>query len=97
MTLEEDAWVWVAVLDPEGDPRFLGRHDVERDESFIPAFRSREAAGDWVEQAGGEPGVRVEVQAIRYGDLRRRAGESGFSVVILDACPVLDKGGTVTR
>ena len=84
MTLEDDAWVWVAVQDPEGDARFVGQHDAERDESFIPAFQSREAAEAGLERLDRDTGIAVEVQAIELGDLCRQAGENGFSVVILD-------------
>ncbi|MBW1788440.1 MAG: hypothetical protein JRK53_17760 [Deltaproteobacteria bacterium] len=84
MTLEDDAWVWVAVQDPEGDARFVGRHDAERDASFIPAFQSREAAEAGLERLDRDAGIAVEVQAIQLGDLGRQAGENGFSVAVID-------------
>ena len=84
MTMKDDAWVWVLVRDPEGDAAFLGLEDRKGTESIIPAYMNKKAADRGFEGLGSAAGAEVEIQAIRYGDLRRRARESGFAVGVID-------------
>jgi len=79
-----DQWVWVVIQDPGEKEQFLGQHDHETDESFIPAFLSKEVAQDGLKNLLTERGYHYEAQAIRFDDLSERAAKNGFMVFILD-------------
>jgi len=82
--IEKNQWVWVVVQDPGGNEQFLGQHDQEKDESFIPTFLEKEEAQQGLTLMTREKGYRYEVQAILFEDLSRRAAENGFKVFILN-------------
>lgn len=81
---ESDRWVWVFVQGESGGEQFLGQMDPEGDISFVPAFLEKEDALAGLNRLAREKNVKYEAQAIRLDDLRRRAGEGGFKVFILD-------------
>jgi len=82
--VEKDQWVWVVVQDPGGNEQFLGQHDQEKNESFIPTFLEKEEAQQGFTLMTHEKGHKYEVQAILFEDLSRRAAENGFMVFILN-------------
>jgi len=93
--VQADQWVWVVIQDPGENEEFLGQHDHERDENFIPAFLEKEAAQDGLKYLATEKGHKYEVQAIRFDDLCRRADENGFLVFVLNETgEVLEKSET---
>jgi len=83
--VEKDQWVWVVVQDPGGNEQFLGQHDQEKNESFIPTFLKKEEAQQGFTLMTHEKGHKYEVQAILFGDLSRRAAENEFKVFILNS------------
>lgn len=83
--VEKDQWVWVVVQDPGGNEQFLGQHDQEKNESFIPTFLKKEAAQQGFTLMTHEKGHKYEVQAILFEDLSRRAAENEFKVFILNS------------
>jgi hypothetical protein len=82
--VEKDQWVWVVVQDPGGNEQFLGQHDQEKNESFIPTFLEKEEAQQGFTLMTHEKGHKYEVQAILFEDLSRRAVENGFMIFILN-------------
>jgi hypothetical protein len=82
--IDGNPWVWVIVLDPGGNEQFLGQHDEEKDESFIPTFLEKEDAVQGAEHLVREAGQSHEVQAIRYEELAQHAAGNGFMLFILD-------------
>ena len=82
--IEKDQWVWVVVQDPGGNEQFLGQHDQEKNESFIPTFLEKEEAQQGLTLMTHEKGHKYEVQAILFEDLSRRAADNGFMVFILN-------------
>jgi len=82
--VEKDQWVWVVVQDPGGNEQFLGQHDQEKNESFIPTFLEKEEAQQGFTLMTHEKGHKYEVQAILFEDLSRRAAENGFMIFILN-------------
>ena len=83
--VEKDQWVWVVVQDPGGNEQFLGQHDQEKNESFIPTFLEKEEAQQGFTLMTHEKGHKYEVQAILFEDLSRRAAENEFKVFILNS------------
>ena len=79
-----DQWVWVVIQDPGENEQFLGQHDHEKDESFIPAFLGKEVAQDGLRYFSTEKGHKYEFQPIRFDDLTQRAAENGFLVFVLN-------------
>jgi len=82
-SIQKDQWVWVVVQDSGGKEQFLGEHDEERNEAFIPAFLEKEEALQGLKLLPRSQEHKCEVQAIQLDDLAQRAGESGFMVWIL--------------
>ena len=82
--VEKDQWVWVVVQDPGGNEQFLGQHDQEKNESFIPTFLEKEEAQQGFTLMTHEKGHKYEVQAILFEDLSHRAAENGFIILILN-------------
>ena len=90
--IEKDQWVWVVIQDPGGNEQFLGQHDDEKNESFIPVFLKKDEAEKGLELLQREKGHKYEVQAIQYEDLVKRAAEHGFMLFLLSgAGEVLEK------
>ena len=90
--VKEDQWVWVVVQDPGGNEEFLGQHDEEKDESFIPTFLSKEDAEQCLTILPREKGRKYETQAILFGDLSLRVAKNGFMIFILNGSgEILDK------
>ena len=90
--IKKDQWVWVVVQDPGGNEQFLGQHDDEKNESFIPVFLEKEEAQQGLNFLVSEKGKKYEVQAIQYTDLVERAAEHGFMLFMLSgAGEVLEK------
>ncbi|MBC8459942.1 MAG: hypothetical protein H8D67_18285 [Deltaproteobacteria bacterium] len=83
--VEKDQWVWVVVQDPGGNEQFLGQHDQEKNESFIPTFLEKEEAQQGFTLMTYEKGHKYEVQAILFEDLSRRAAENEFMIFILNS------------
>jgi hypothetical protein len=89
-----DEWVWVVIQDPGENEQFLGQHDSEKDESYIPAFLGKETAQRSLKSLSTEEGHQYEVQAIRFDDLSERAAENGFMVFILsESGRILERAG----
>jgi hypothetical protein len=90
--IEKDQWVWVVIQDPGGNEQFLGQHDDEKNESFIPVFLEKEEAEKGLELLQREKSHKYEVQAIQYEDLVERAAEYGFMLFLLSgAGEILEK------
>ena len=90
--IKKDQWVWVVIQDPGGNEQFLGQHDDERNESFIPVFLEKDEAEKGLSFLVREKGLKYEVQAIQYEDLSQRATEHGFMMYVLNGSgEVLEK------
>lgn len=90
--IKKDQWVWVVIQDPGGNEQFLGQHDDERNESFIPVFLEKDEAEKGLNFLVREKGLKYEVQAIQYDDLSQRATEHGFMMYVLNGSgEVLEK------
>ena len=90
--IEKDQWVWVVIQDQGGNEQFLGQHDDEKNESFIPVFLEKEGAQQGLNFLVREKGYKYEVQAIQYEDLVQRAAEHEFMLFLLSgAGEVLEK------
>ena len=83
--LTPDTWIWVVVQNPGADEQFLGQHDQDQDESFIPAFFEKEDAQQCLIHMATKKGDKYEVQAILCGELTQDAAKNGFMVFMLDA------------
>jgi hypothetical protein len=92
VSIGEEQWLWVIVQDPGGNEQFLGVHDEEQKESFIPVFLEKEEALEGLKGLPRQEGHTYEVQAIRYGQLAPTAAEQGFMLfVVTRAGEVLEK------
>ena len=90
--IEEDQWIWVVIQDPGGNEQFLGQHDDEKHESFIPVFLEKEEAQQGLSFLVSKKGHKYEVQAIQFYDLSQRAAEQGFMLYVLNGSgEVLEK------
>jgi len=90
--IQDNRWVWVVVQDPGENERFMGQHDPEKNESFIPAFIEKEAAEDGLTFLPRGRGHKYEVQAILLAELSHHAAENEFMLFILDGSgEVLEK------
>ena len=83
--LTPDTWIWVVVQNPGTDEQFLGQHDQDQDELFIPAFFEKEDARQCLIHMATKKGAKYEVQAILFGELTKDAAKNGFMVFMLDA------------
>ena len=95
--VESEQWVYVVVQDPSGQAQFLGQHDEERGESFIPLFLEKEEAQKALGFLKRMEELEYEVQAILYEDLFQRAAESGVGLFVLkgtgEILEKIDTGG----
>jgi hypothetical protein len=90
--IKKNQWVWVVIQDPGGNEQFLGQHDDEKNESFIPVFLEKDEAQQGLNFLVREKGLKYEVQAIQFYDLSQRAAEQGFVLFILNGSgEVLEK------
>ena len=90
--IDGNPWVWVVVLDPGENERFLGQHDKEKDISFIPTFLEKDEALESLNLLAREDSHNYEVQAIQYEALARSAVENGFMLFIVNgAGDILEK------
>ena len=81
---EIGGWVYVFVCDPGKEESFLGLYNKEKDENFIPAFRSKEDANDCFLNLPREKGKKYELQAVHIEELHDVATKSGFAVALVD-------------
>ena len=81
--IEGNQWVWVVVQDPDGHEEFLGQQDMERGESFIPAFLTKEEAQSSLHLLALSREHKYELQAILFEELSRHAAENGFMLFVL--------------
>ena len=90
--IKKDQWVWVVIQNPGGNEQFLGQHDDEKNESFIPVFLEKDEAHQGLNFLVSEKGHKYEVQAIQFEDLSQRATEHGFMLYVLNGSgEVLEK------
>ena len=90
--IQGNPWVWVVVMDPGENERFLGQYDKEEDVSFIPTFLEKDEALESLDHLAREEGHGYEVQAIQFEVLARSAVENGFMVFVLNgAGEILEK------
>ena len=82
--IENDAWVWAIVQDPDGNEQFLGQFHEDTDEMFIPVFLDKEEAQEGMPLLAKDKGKKYEPQAIIYEDLTVYAKENGFNIFLLD-------------
>lgn len=81
--IQKDQWVWVVIQDPGKNEQFLGQHDQETDESFIPVFLEKNEAQQALGFLAREEGHIYEAQAILYEDLAQRAHDNRFMLMVL--------------
>lgn len=81
---DSEGWFYVFVSGPEGDEKFLGLHNTEKEVDFIPAFRTKDEANDCYLDIPREKGVKYEVQAIHIDELSEEAAKNNFEVAIVD-------------
>ena len=81
--IKDNPWVWVIVLGMEGNEQFFGRHDDEKNTSYIPAFLEKEEATECLELFARDIEKKHEIQAIRYDELAEDAAKNGFMIYIL--------------
>ena len=82
---EKTHWVYVAVVDPGANEKFMGMHDDKNDISYIPAFDSKEDAHACLINLPRTPGKKYEVQAVMFEELAEDARENGFHIFMIDA------------
>jgi hypothetical protein len=82
--IQDDQWIWIVIQNPGKDEHFLGQHDEDKNESFIPTFVEKEEAEKALPFLVKEEGCSYEIQAIRYDDLVERASKEGFLIMVLD-------------
>ena len=82
--IEGNQWVWVVVQDPDGHEQFLGQHDEEKGESFIPAFLDKDEAQSGLHLLTLSREHKYELQAIMFEDLAHHAAENGFMLFVLN-------------
>lgn len=83
--LAPDTWIWIVVQNPGSDEQFLGQHDQDQDESFIPAFFEKEDAQQCLIHMATQKGDKYEVQAVPFGELTEDAAKNGFMIFMLNA------------
>lgn len=81
----ETGWVYVFVYGPEGEEKFLGLYNDEKDVNLIPAFLTKEEAQDCFLSLPREKGKKYELQAIHIEELTEDAEKNGFSVALVDS------------
>ena len=81
--LKSDTWIWVIVQDPGGKEQFLGQHDKDKGESFIPAFYQKEDAQQCILQLKTDKTKKYEIQAICFDELAKDAQKNGFMIFML--------------
>lgn len=79
-----EGWVWVIVNDQAGGGHYLGLHSEESDLDFIPAFVSKQAAGDCFLTLPRQKGQKYEIQAVHLDELTVDAEKNGFAVALVD-------------
>ncbi len=82
---EIGSWVYVFVCDPGNEESFLGLYNNEKDQNFIPAFKSKEDANDCFLNLPREKGKKYELQAVHIEELNDVATKSGFAVALVDS------------
>ena len=82
--IDNDAWVWAIVQDPDGNEQFLGQFHEETDEMFIPIFLDKEEAQKGMGLLAQDKSKKYEPQAIIYEDLTIYAKENGFNIFLLN-------------
>lgn len=83
-TLNDEAWVWVFVQNPEGAAQIIGQKESDSGVAFIPVFYSKETALQCFNLLAIDPGVKTEAQAIIFEDLKQYARDGGFMIFMLD-------------
>lgn len=81
--IQGNPWVWVVVLDPGGNEQFLGKHDKEKDISYIPTFLKKEEALQYLKDLTSDDKKKYEIQAIQWDQLAGDAAQHGFLLFIL--------------
>ena len=84
MTIDASTWLYVAIQKTGNREQIVGQTDAEHAISYIPAFRSKEAAQQAIFHLHLEKKSKYEVQAIICEDLTRYAQEGGFVIFVLD-------------
>ncbi len=79
-------WYYIIVQNPgSSDEQFMGYKDKETDQSFIPAFKTKEEAQQcFLMMPKDAIHNKYEVQAIIDDDLVSQAAKNGFSVFLMD-------------
>ncbi len=78
-------WVWVIVIEPDGDPQYLGQQDAQNGVAYIPVFAEKEHAQQGMLKFSLAGRKKYEVQAVQYRDLAADAAANGFMLFMLDA------------
>ena len=84
MTIDATTWLYVAVQKNGPNEQIVGQADNQLDISYIPAFKSKDAAQQAMFHLRLEKKKKYEIQAIIYEDLARHAAENGFLILVLD-------------
>jgi hypothetical protein len=82
--ITKDQWVWILVQEPGLNEKFLGHHDPESDESYIPTFLDKEDALKCFNIVTKKDNRNYETQAILFEDLCSQAADNGFKLYVLD-------------
>ena len=77
-------WVWLVIQDPGQKEQFLGLHDEETNEFFIPIFREKEDALKGLKHLPAEKEKPREIQAIQYKEIAKHAAENAFMLFVLN-------------
>jgi hypothetical protein len=82
-SLAPQSWVWVIVQESESGGNYFGQQDDASGVAFIPAFHQKDDALECLRRVPAGPGLRLEAQAVHYGDLCRDAALNGFLIFML--------------
>jgi len=92
LQIDDQAWIYVMVQNPDSDDRIVGQSDAENGVSFIPVFLDKAAATQGMLHLAKEKGQKYEIQAIIFEDLERYAAQSQFLLFVLN-----DEGEIIDR
>ncbi len=84
MSIDATTWLYVAIGKSGSDEQIVGQTDTGNDISFIPAFKSKEAAQQAMFHMHLEKKRQYEIQAMICEDLMRYAADGGFVIFVLD-------------
>jgi hypothetical protein len=79
----DEEWVWIIVERDKTDEQILGRLDEQRQDFFIPVFRSKDEGLRCLERMDKKADHCYQLQAMRFGEVAQAVRQSQFMIYFL--------------